>query len=84
MPPSEKDRVARSATTSSPSSVTAAVSLKTVAQRLGLSVATVSRVLSGAPAARSIPKSTQERIFAAAKQFNYRPNVLARCDTATL
>jgi LacI family transcriptional regulator len=30
------------------------------------------------PAAKSIPKATQERIFAAARQFNYRPNVLAR------
>jgi DNA-binding LacI/PurR family transcriptional regulator len=49
-----------------------------IADHLGLSVAAISRVLNGAPAAKSIPKSTQERIFAAAKEFNYRPNVLAR------
>jgi DNA-binding LacI/PurR family transcriptional regulator len=54
------------------------VSLKTVAERVGLSSAAVSRVLSGAPAAKSIPKATQERILAAARQLNYRPNLLAR------
>jgi DNA-binding LacI/PurR family transcriptional regulator len=53
-------------------------SLKTLATHLSLSVAAVSRVLSGAQAARSIPAATQARIFAAAKQFNYQPNVFAR------
>ncbi len=53
-------------------------SLKMVAERVGLSAAAVSRVLAGAPAAKSIPLSTQERIFAAAKLLNYRPNLLAR------
>jgi LacI family transcriptional regulator len=53
-------------------------SLKIIAEHLGLSVAAISRVLNGAPAAKSIPKATQDRIFAAAKQLNYRPNVLAR------
>lgn len=53
-------------------------SLKTLATHLNLSVAAVSRVLSGAQAARSIPAATQARIFAAAKQFNYQPNVFAR------
>jgi LacI family transcriptional regulator len=53
-------------------------SLTTLAAHLGLSAAAISRVLNGAPAAKSIPKATQERIFAAARQFNYRPNVLAR------
>lgn len=53
-------------------------SLKVVADHLGLSVAAVSRVLSGAPAARSIPKVTQDRIFAAAEMLNYRPNLFAR------
>ncbi len=55
-----------------------AASLKTLAQDLGLSIAAVSRVLTAAPAARSIPKSTQDRIFAAAKRLNYRPNLSAR------
>ena len=57
---------------------TAPASLKTLAEDLGLSTAAVSRVLSGAPAARSIPKSTQDRIFAAAERFRYRPNLSAR------
>lgn len=54
------------------------VSLKTLAGHLGLSTAAVSRVLNSAPAARSIPQSTQDRIFAAAKRLNYRPNLSAR------
>ncbi|MDP9037719.1 MAG: LacI family transcriptional regulator [Acidobacteriota bacterium] len=53
-------------------------SLKMVADLVGLSSAAVSRVLSGAPAARSIPSATQERIFEAARKLNYRPNLLAR------
>ena len=54
------------------------ISLKMVAERVGLSTAAVSRVLNGSPAAKSIPKATQERILAAARQLNYRPNLLAR------
>jgi LacI family transcriptional regulator len=54
------------------------VSLKVLSNHLGLSVAAISRVLSGAPAARSIPKKTQDRILAAAERLNYRPNLSAR------
>ncbi|HEY4379403.1 MAG TPA: LacI family DNA-binding transcriptional regulator [Acidobacteriaceae bacterium] len=54
------------------------ISLKMVAEKVGLSTAAVSRVLNGSPAAKSIPKATQERILAAARQLNYRPNLLAR------
>lgn len=53
-------------------------SLKILAEHLGLSIAAVSRVLNAAPAAQSIPKATQDRIFAAAERFNYRPNLSAR------
>jgi LacI family transcriptional regulator len=49
-----------------------------ISEHLGLSVAAISRVLNGAPAAKSIPKATQDRIFRAAEEMNYRPNVLAR------
>lgn len=49
-----------------------------VADQVGLSSAAVSRVLNGSPAANSIPKATQERILEAARQLNYRPNLLAR------
>ncbi len=54
------------------------MSLATLAAHLGLSQAAISRVLNGVPAAQSIPPVTQQRIFAAAHEFNYRPNVLAR------
>lgn len=55
-----------------------AASLATLSAHLGLSAAAISRVLNGAPAARSIPQCTQDRIFEAAREFNYRPNVIAR------
>ncbi len=54
------------------------VSLGTLAAHLKLSQAAISRVLNGVPAAAAIPPATQERIFAAAREFNYRPNLLAR------
>jgi DNA-binding LacI/PurR family transcriptional regulator len=54
------------------------VSLATLSAHLGLSQAAISRVLNRAPAAQAIPLVTQERIFAAAREFKYRPNVLAR------
>lgn len=54
------------------------VSLATLSAHLGLSAAVISRVLNGAPAAACIPQKTQDRIFAAAREFNYRPNTLAR------
>lgn len=54
------------------------ISLKILAHHLHLSTAAVSRVLNAAPAAQSIPKSTQDRIFATAKRLNYRPNLSAR------
>jgi DNA-binding LacI/PurR family transcriptional regulator len=55
-----------------------AVSLRDLGDHLGLSPTTVSLVLNGSPSAASIPKETQDRVFAAAKKFNYRPNFLAR------
>ena len=54
------------------------ISLKELARQLNLSPTALSLVLNGSPAAGSIPKSTQDLIFAAAKKFNYRPNFLAR------
>ncbi len=54
------------------------VSLKTIAAHVGLSTAAVSRVLSNAPAAQSIPAATQKKILAAAALLGYQPNVLAR------
>ena len=54
------------------------VSLKFLAEYLGLSPATVSLVINRSPAAKSIPLRTQERIRAAARELNYRPNFMAR------
>src|ERR1700722_7650654 len=54
------------------------VSLKQLAEHLGLSPATVSLVINRSPVADSIPKETQDRIFAAAQQFKYRPSFFAR------
>jgi LacI family transcriptional regulator len=49
---------------------------KAVAERAGVSVTTVSRVLSGR--ADVIPQETQDRVIAAAAELRYRPNSLAR------
>jgi DNA-binding LacI/PurR family transcriptional regulator len=54
------------------------VTLKNVAEHLGLTPGTVSAVLNDAPSARSIPEETKNRIRAAAKELNYRPNFFAR------
>ena len=54
------------------------VTLKAVAHHLGLTPGTVSAVLNDAPSARSIPEETKNRIRAAAKELNYRPNFFAR------
>src|SRR6202045_2208812 len=57
---------------------TQTVSLKSLAEHLQLSPATVSLVINRSPAAKSIPQRTQERIRAAAGELNYRPNFMAR------
>src|ERR1700736_4641254 len=54
------------------------VTLKTIAQHLGLTPGTVSAALNNSAAARSIPEHTKKRIIAAAKDLNYRPNYFAR------
>jgi DNA-binding LacI/PurR family transcriptional regulator len=54
------------------------VSLKALAEHLQLSPATVSLVINRSPAAKSIPQRTQERVRAAARELNYRPNFMAR------
>ncbi|HEX3742241.1 MAG TPA: LacI family DNA-binding transcriptional regulator [Terriglobales bacterium] len=54
------------------------VTLKSVAAHVGLSAGTVSAVLNDAPSAKHIPKPTRERIIAAARKLDYRPNFFAR------
>jgi len=53
------------------------VSLKTLADFLDLSPATISFVLNDAPG-RSIPQVTRNRVHAAAKKFGYQPSFVAR------
>src|SRR5580704_8816552 len=52
--------------------------LKMLADYLDLSPATVSIVLNDSPVAESIPATTKQRVYAAAKKFAYRPNLHAR------
>ena len=54
------------------------MSLKKLAEHLGLSPATVSLVINRSIVADSIPQETKDRIFAAARKFKYRPNFFAR------
>ena len=54
------------------------MTLKTVAEHVGLTSGTVSVVLNDSPAARSLPQETKDRILAAARELNYRPNFFAR------
>ena len=54
------------------------VTLRTLANHLGLTPGTISAVLNNTRAAHRIPQSTKERIIAAARELNYHPNTLAR------
>lgn len=54
------------------------ISLKELANHLGLSPATVSLVINRSPAGSSIPQHTKSRVLAAARKFNYRANFTAR------
>jgi DNA-binding LacI/PurR family transcriptional regulator len=54
------------------------VTLKAVAERVGLAAGTVSSILNRAPQASSLPQGTKDRVFAAARELNYQPNLLAR------
>lgn len=54
------------------------VTLKVLAEHLGLSPTTVSLVLNKSPVADSIPQQTKDRVTAAACEFDYRPDFVAR------
>ncbi len=54
------------------------VTLKTIADKLGLTPGTVSAALNNSAAARSIPEHTKKRILDTARELNYRPNFFAR------
>ena len=54
------------------------VTLKVVAQYVGLAKGTVSLILNRAPQSLSIPQPTKDRVFAAAQKLRYQPNPFAR------
>jgi DNA-binding LacI/PurR family transcriptional regulator len=54
------------------------VSLRSLAEYLKLSPATVSVVVNDSPAAKAIPKDTKDRMLQAARKLQYRPNFFAR------
>ena len=54
------------------------MTLKTVAEHVGVTPGTVSAVLNNSAASRSFPPRTKNRILAAARELNYRPNFFAR------
>lgn len=54
------------------------VSLKELAEVLGLAPATVSLVINRSSVADTIPQETKDRIFAAVEKYKYRPNFFAR------
>ncbi len=54
------------------------MSLKRLAAHLGLSPATVSIVINRTRTSDTIPEETKRRILEAARELNYRPNIIAR------
>ena len=70
-----RTRVNRRVKSSGP---TKPVSLRSLAEHLKLSPATVSVVINNSPAAKAIPKHTKDRVLAAARELDYRPNFFAR------
>lgn len=54
------------------------VNLRTVAEQVGLAPCSVSAILNNTPASQAIPQSTKDRVFRAAAELNYRPNLWAR------
>jgi DNA-binding LacI/PurR family transcriptional regulator len=56
----------------------AVVTLRTIAERVGLAVCSVSAILNNTPASCAIPQRTKDRVFRAAAELNYRPNLWAQ------
>jgi DNA-binding LacI/PurR family transcriptional regulator len=54
------------------------VTMKDIASATGVSRSTVSRILSDAPLTVPVAAETRERVLAAARDLDYRPNPLAR------
>ncbi len=54
------------------------VTLRTVAEHVGLAPCSVSAILNNSAAGMSIPQQTKDRVWRAARRLNYRPNYSAR------
>lgn len=52
--------------------------LRNVAEKAGVGVSTASYILRGVDTGWSMNKATKKRVFDAAKELNYKPNILAR------
>ncbi len=73
-----KKRKAEKNDADSPRTPLKPISLKELADHLGLSPATVSLVLNRSKVADAIPRETKDRILAAVRKYKYRPNFFAR------
>ncbi|HST10173.1 MAG TPA: LacI family DNA-binding transcriptional regulator, partial [Terriglobales bacterium] len=54
------------------------VTLRTVAEHVGLAPCSVSAILNNSAAGMSIPQQTKDRVWRAARRLNYQPNYSAR------
>jgi len=59
-------------------STQSAVTLKDIAEKVGVSVTTVSRILNGRATGIPIRPETREKVLSAALELEYKPNLLAR------
>ncbi len=57
---------------------TAGAQIKEIAEKVGVSQSTVSVVLGGRGDRIRISKETQKKVWDAARELNYRPNIYAR------
>src|ERR1700728_691503 len=54
------------------------ITLKKLAEHLGLSRTTISMILNDVPEAKRFPEKTRQRVMESAKKLGYRPNYFAR------
>lgn len=55
-----------------------AVTISDIAKHVGVTIATVSKVLNNSPSGYTISDKTRKKVYAAVKELNYRPNYLSR------